>query len=40
VPFVHVERELWDLRDGLGQEIGVDAPEWLNPERQGSLVSQ
>lgn len=32
MPFVHLERELWDLRDGLGQEIGPDAPErraWL-----------
>lgn len=32
MPFVHLERELWDLRDGLGHEIGADAPErraWL-----------
>jgi len=32
MPFVHLERELWDLRDGLGREIGPDAPErraWL-----------
>ena len=32
MPFVHLERELWDLRDGHGQPIGPDAPErggWL-----------
>lgn len=32
MPFVHLERELWDLRDGMGREIGPDAPErrsWL-----------
>jgi putative restriction endonuclease len=32
MPFVHLERELWDLRDGAGREIGPDAPErrtWL-----------
>jgi putative restriction endonuclease len=32
MPFVHLERELWDLRDATGQEIGPDAPErraWL-----------
>jgi putative restriction endonuclease len=32
MPFVHLERELWELRDGQGQEIGPDAPErraWL-----------
>ena len=32
MPFVHLERELWDLRDGAGAEIGLDAPErgaWL-----------
>jgi putative restriction endonuclease len=32
MPFVHLERELWDLRDGQGHEIGLDAPErrgWL-----------
>ena len=32
MPFVHLERELWDLRDGLGRPIGPDAPErrgWL-----------
>jgi putative restriction endonuclease len=32
MPFVHLERELWDLRDATGQEIGLDAPErraWL-----------
>jgi putative restriction endonuclease len=32
MPFVHLERELWDLRDGTGAEIGPDAPEraaWL-----------
>ena len=31
-PFVHLERDLWDLRDAAGQEIGPDAPErraWL-----------
>jgi putative restriction endonuclease len=32
MPFVHLERELWDLRDATGKEIGSDAPErraWL-----------
>ena len=32
MPFVHLERDLWDLRDAAGQEIGPDAPErraWL-----------
>jgi len=32
MPFVHLERELWDLRDGHGAEIAPDAPErgrWL-----------
>jgi putative restriction endonuclease len=32
MPFVHLERELWGLRDGQGREIGPDAPErsgWL-----------
>ena len=32
MPFVHLEREIWDLRDGSGVEIGPDAPErgrWL-----------
>jgi putative restriction endonuclease len=32
MPFVHLERELWDLRDAQGNEIGPDAPErraWL-----------
>jgi putative restriction endonuclease len=32
MPFVHLERELWDLRDATGQEIAPDAPErraWL-----------
>jgi putative restriction endonuclease len=32
MPFVHLERELWDLRDSTGNEIGSDAPErrtWL-----------
>ncbi len=32
MPFVHLERTLWDLRDGSGREIGPDAPErrkWL-----------
>jgi putative restriction endonuclease len=32
MPFVHLERELWDLRDAAGQEIVPDAPErraWL-----------
>ncbi|WP_438491818.1 phosphorothioated DNA-binding restriction endonuclease [Streptomyces asiaticus] len=27
MPFVHLERELWDLRDRNGQAIGSDAPE-------------
>ena len=32
MPFVHLERELWDLRDAAGREIAPDAPErrgWL-----------
>ncbi|MER5481473.1 phosphorothioated DNA-binding restriction endonuclease [Streptomyces sp. NPDC002734] len=32
MPFVHLERELWDLRDKDGEEIGPGAPErrgWL-----------
>lgn len=32
MPFVHLEREIWDLRNGSGAEIGPDAPErgpWL-----------
>jgi len=32
MPFVHLERELWDLRDAAGKEIGPDAAErraWL-----------
>ena len=32
MPFVHLERELWDLRDAAGREITSDAPErrgWL-----------
>jgi putative restriction endonuclease len=32
MPFVHLERELWDLRDVTGKEIAPDAPErraWL-----------
>ena len=27
MPFVHLERELWDLRDSAGNEIAPDAPE-------------
>jgi putative restriction endonuclease len=33
LPFVHLERELWDLQDQTGKEIGPDAPE-----RRGWLV--
>lgn len=32
MPYVHLEREIWDLRDGAGAEIRPDAPErgpWL-----------
>jgi putative restriction endonuclease len=32
MPFVHLERELWDLRDAAGDEIAPNAPErraWL-----------
>ncbi len=32
MPFVHLEREIWDLRNGPGAEIGPGAPErgpWL-----------
>jgi putative restriction endonuclease len=35
MPFVHLERELWDLRDATGNEIGPDAPE-----RRGFLLEQ
>jgi hypothetical protein len=28
MPFVHLERELWDLRDAAGEEVVPDAPEW------------
>jgi putative restriction endonuclease len=27
MPFVHLERELWDLRDATGNEIAPDVPE-------------
>jgi hypothetical protein len=26
MPFVHLERDLWDLRDAAGHEISPDAP--------------
>ena len=32
MPFVHLECDLWDLRDDAGKEISPDAPErraWL-----------
>jgi putative restriction endonuclease len=32
MPFVHLDLEIWDLRDGWGAEIGPDATErgpWL-----------
>ena len=32
MPFIHLERQLWDLRDATGREIGPGAPErgrWL-----------
>ena len=32
MPFVHLERELWDLRDAAGRAVGPEAPErrsWL-----------
>ena len=32
MPFIHLERELWDLRDGVGHPIGPEAQErgsWL-----------
>jgi putative restriction endonuclease len=35
MPFVHLERELWDLRDTTGNEIGPDAPE-----RRGFLLER
>jgi len=35
MPFVHLERELWDLRDGLGQEMGPG-----EPDRRGPLVAR
>jgi putative restriction endonuclease len=27
MPFIHLERELWDLRDGAGREIGPGTDE-------------
>ena len=27
MPSVHLEREIWDVRDASGSEIGPDAPE-------------
>ncbi|MGA4843743.1 phosphorothioated DNA-binding restriction endonuclease [Streptomyces sp. G45] len=33
MPFVHLERALWDLRDADGQPIGPDAPERGGPLR-------
>jgi putative restriction endonuclease len=33
MPFVHLERELWDLRDQRDSELGLDIPErrsWLH----------
>jgi len=27
MPFVHLERELWDLRDGAGEPLGPEFPE-------------
>ena len=30
MPFVHLERTLWELRDGSGREISPDAPERRN----------
>ena len=42
MPFVHLERELWDLRDAAGTEIAPDAPErrgWLlERERWGACT--
>jgi putative restriction endonuclease len=35
MPFVHLERELWDLRDAAGRQIAPDAPE-----RRGWLLGQ
>jgi len=35
MPFVHLERELWDLRDANGNEIGPDVPA-----RRGFLLEQ
>jgi putative restriction endonuclease len=35
MPFVHLERELWDLRDAAGRQIAPDAPE-----RRGWLLEQ
>ena len=35
MPFVHLEREPWDLQDATGKEIAQDAPErraWLLTE--------
>ena len=34
MPFVHLERDLWELRDRNGDAIGADVPE----ERDGSLI--
>ncbi|MEW1722582.1 phosphorothioated DNA-binding restriction endonuclease [Streptomyces sp. NPDC093109] len=33
MPFVHLERSLWDLRDAAGHPIGPDAPERGGPLR-------
>jgi putative restriction endonuclease len=35
MPFVHLERELWDLRDADGRQIGPDTPE-----RGGRLIER
>jgi putative restriction endonuclease len=40
MPFVHLERELWDLRDGLGQEIAPDEPDRRGPLLARAAVGQ
>ena len=38
MPFVHLERELWDLRDATGNEIAPDAPK-RNSLSHGDVAS-
>jgi putative restriction endonuclease len=44
MPFVHRERELWDLRDATGEPLGSDVPErrriLLDPGANGRLTEE